>query len=56
MFFKEADDILNVGVYYEALCPDCQNFVTLQLYPAWKKLGKYFKANLKPFGKAEVSQ
>ena len=45
---------MTIGVYYESLCPDCQNFVTKQLYPASKKLGKYFKAALKPFGKAEV--
>ena len=51
---KVQDDEMIIGVYYESLCPDCQNFVTKQLYPASKKLGKYFKAALKPFGKAEV--
>ena len=51
---KVQDDEMTIGVYYESLCPDCQNFVTKQLYPASKKLGKYFKAALKPFGKAEV--
>ena len=51
---KVQDDDMTIGVYYESLCPDCQNFVTKQLYPASKKLGKYFKAALKPFGKAEV--
>lgn len=54
-YFQDADDeLLNIEVYYESLCPDCQNFVTLQLYPTWKKLGKYFNPDLKPFGKAEV--
>lgn len=53
---KVADDeLLNIEVYYESLCPDCQNFVTLQLYPTWKKLGKYFNPDLKPFGKAEAT-
>ena len=54
-YFQDADDeLLSIEVYYESLCPDCQNFVTLQLYPTWKKLGKYFNPDLKPFGKAEV--
>ena len=54
IYCKVQDDEMIIGVYYESLCPDCQNFVTKQLYPASKKLGKYFKAALKPFGKAEV--
>ena len=54
IYCKVQDDEMTIGVYYESLCPDCQNFVTKQLYPASKKLGKYFKAALKPFGKAEV--
>ena len=45
---------MTIGVYYESLCPDCQNYVTKQLYPASKELGKYFNAAMKPFGKAEV--
>jgi len=47
------DDTLNIEVYYESLCPDCQNFITRQLKPTWKKLGKYFEPRLIPFGKAE---
>jgi len=49
------DELLNIEIYYESLCPDCQNFVTLQLTPTWKKLGKYFNPDLKPFGKAEAT-
>jgi len=49
------DELLNIEIYYENLCPDSQNFVTLQLQPTWKKLGKYFNPDLKPFGKAEAT-
>ena len=45
---------LTVTVYYECLCPDSQAFITNQLYPTWEKLGKYFRVEFKPFGKATV--
>ena len=47
---------VDVGVYYESLCPDSKHFITTQLVPAWNKLGHYFNVGLKPFGKASVSQ
>ena len=46
---------MSIEIYYEGLCPDCQNFITQQLQPTWKKLGKYFNPLLKPFGKGEVN-
>ena len=45
---------LTVTVYYECLCPDSQAFITNQLYPTWERLGKYFRVEFKPFGKATV--
>ena len=45
---------LTVTVYYESLCPDSQNFIANQLYPTWERLGKYFRIQFKPFGKATV--
>ena len=50
---SESDD-LTVTVYYECLCPDSQAFITNQLYPTWETLGKYFRVEFKPFGKATV--
>jgi hypothetical protein len=48
---SELDD-LTVTVYYECLCPDSQAFITNQLYPTCERLGKYFRVEFKPFGKA----
>ena len=43
-----------IEVYYESLCPDSQRFITEQLYPTWKTLGKYMEVKFFPFGKASV--
>lgn len=38
-------------LYYESLCPDCQQFIGQQLYPTYLKIGKpWFRtATLKSF-------
>lgn len=42
-FFASVDgfvkpETVQVELYYEALCPDCQQFFREQFYPTWKKL------------------
>lgn len=45
-----------VHVYYEALCPDSQAFITEQLYPTVSgPLGKFVELKLVPYGKSNVS-
>lgn len=45
-----------VTVYYEALCPDSQAFITNQLYPVMQSpLAKNVALKLVPFGKSNVS-
>jgi len=45
-----------VSVYYEALCPDSQAFITNQLYPAMKSpIGRFVDLKLIPFGKSNYS-
>lgn len=47
-------DQLKITLFYETLCPDCQYFVTQQLYPAYKKIGDSLKIDLVPYGFASV--
>ena len=39
---------VSIEVYYECLCPDSVNFITRQLYPTYKTLGKYIDIELIP--------
>ncbi|XP_033727013.1 gamma-interferon-inducible lysosomal thiol reductase-like [Pecten maximus] len=39
-------------LYYETLCPDCQNFYRKQLYPAYKNVGDIMNITLVPYGNA----
>ncbi|CAI5443642.1 unnamed protein product [Caenorhabditis angaria] len=48
---------LNITVLVEALCPDCQQFLTKQLYPViFKNFADYVNIQLVPFGNAKVLQ
>ena len=44
-----------MSVFYESLCPDCQQFITQQLGPNFGKFGKYLDVKLNSFGNAEMS-
>lgn len=45
---------VKVELYYEALCPDCQEFMKHQLYPTFQRLFKtgIFELTLVPYGNA----
>ncbi|KAI1286750.1 Gamma-interferon-inducible lysosomal thiol reductase [Halotydeus destructor] len=47
------DSPVKVSLYYESLCPYCQEFITDQLYPTFKKLGQILDIDLVPYGNAE---
>ena len=47
---------VTLNIYYESLCPDSIDFITKQLYPTWKNLGKYIIPVFKPSGKESVSK
>lgn len=49
-YFKE--DVVKLGFYYETLCPDCKNFMTQQLYPAYKAIPDLFTVDFVPYGNA----
>lgn len=51
----EAPQLLDVWIYYEALCPDSHRFFREQLYPTWLRHKENMKLNLVPYGKAFVS-
>lgn len=43
-------------MYYETLCPDSQEFINFQLWPAFLKVPDIFNLELVPYGKATVSE
>ncbi|CAO4365348.1 unnamed protein product [Caenorhabditis nigoni] len=48
---------INITVLIEALCPDCQNFLTKQLYPVvFKNFGDFVNIELVPFGNAKIQE
>lgn len=47
--------VVLIGVYYEALCPDSKGFVIRQLEPMYKKLQNNVMVQMIPYGKATVS-
>lgn len=50
----EADDKLQVTIYYETLCYDSVSFITNQLAPAWEWRRDQMDLKLVPFGKAFI--
>ncbi|GFR63173.1 interferon-gamma-inducible lysosomal thiol reductase [Elysia marginata] len=49
---------VNFTLYYESLCPDCQDFISSQLGPTWTKVKdtKLMTVTLLPFGNAREKQ
>ena len=43
-----------LGVYIEALCPDCKDFIKKQLWPTWQKLSNYINLTIVPYGNGQV--
>ena len=54
---KEPIPEVEVGVFYEALCPDSIKFFKEQLNSTYQKLGKYFSEGMPifiPYGKTKI--
>lgn len=53
--FDMFQETVNVTLYTEALCPDCERFIIKQLFPGYLQLGDAVNVNVIPFGNARVS-
>lgn len=51
----ESNAAIDVGVYYESLCPDSIRWIKQQLLPQYDVLKDYIRVTFVPYGKASVS-
>ncbi|XP_053186265.1 gamma-interferon-inducible lysosomal thiol reductase-like [Scomber japonicus] len=49
----QKEDPVEIGFYYESLCPGCRGFFTQMLFPTWIMLGDIMAVNLVPYGNAQ---
>lgn len=47
-------DPIEVGLYYESLCPGCRGFFVQMLFPTWIMLEDIMTVKLVPYGNAQV--
>lgn len=50
-----ASNIVDIGVYYESLCPDSQQFVQEQLLHTYLEMPEYVNVELIPYGNAHYA-
>lgn len=49
------NNVVNVNVYYEALCSDSMRWIVNQLVPSYPELKRHIHVTFVPYGKATVS-
>ncbi|CAF0936065.1 unnamed protein product [Adineta steineri] len=47
-----ADDLVNLTVYYETLCPDCRDFIKTQVWNAYQSILSIVNISFVPYGNA----
>ncbi|XP_030607737.1 gamma-interferon-inducible lysosomal thiol reductase-like [Archocentrus centrarchus] len=52
---RQTEDLIEVGLYYESLCPGCRQFFVLMLFPTAILLDDIMAVKLVPFGNAQES-
>lgn len=50
-----AAEPVQVGLYYESLCPGCREFLVEMIMPTWILLNDIMTVHLVPFGNAQVN-
>lgn len=51
----QAADPVKLAVYYESLCPGCQDFISSHVWPTYLELSEIMRLHLIPFGNANFS-
>ncbi|CAF0776034.1 unnamed protein product [Rotaria sp. Silwood1] len=49
---RDANDLVNLSIYYETLCPDCRQFITTQVWNTYQAILSIVNISFVPYGNA----